>query len=88
MRYFRTLSGLIPIHLKIFYEAAYGTVSRLRRRVSIHIATLHHTEYVKKINIWKKHPAKITELRIGHNVEDVVIYTDGSKLESSATCST
>lgn len=38
-----------------------------------------------KINIWKNHPAEITENRIGHKVKYIIIYRDGWKLESGVT---
>lgn len=41
--------------------------------------------YKKEIIIWKNQPAKITKHRIGHKVKDIVIYTDGWKLQLGTT---
>lgn len=79
------LSYLVPIQLKLQYESVNGTVFRLRKIVHLHNTKLQHTYYAKKINVWNNHGAETIERRIYQNPKDIIIYTDGSKLESGAT---
>lgn len=66
-------SGLIPIYRQMKYEAAYGTLSRLRIIQNKHGAKTHHTGYAKKSTFGEKN-SRIVEPRNEHSVQDIVIY--------------
>lgn len=78
------LSGLIPNHLKVQYEAAYDTVYRLSISVLIH-DTIYHTVYDRKIKVMNNHQTEITELCIDYNAKDISIYRDDPQLELGDT---
>lgn len=75
------------MHIQMKYEAACSTLSRLYKTVNIDDTTIHHTDYVKTEKFAQNHPSEIIELEpiIGHSIKDIVIYTDGSKLEPGIT---
>lgn len=81
----QVLAAVIPIHLLVKIEAAYWTISRFKETVNMDGTTIHHIDYNIKINVCQTHPAETAEPRLGHYYKDIIMYTDGSKLELGAT---
>lgn len=65
----RVLSNLIPINIQAKQECAYVKyVEYVKQKTNT--LTIHHTDYMKMINIWQKHLAESIEPRIEYDAKD------------------